>query len=168
MMSRRPRSALDAAFQILARRDHFVAELEIKLRRRGFDQAEVDEAVQRCIELGYLDDARAAERFVEQQAQIRGWGPLHLVAEMRRRGVEEALAERMVAGRPELARKALALSLERLERREAGGWWKLHARKGRMVSSLINRGFEAEEATGAVLELAAERERQHHAFDEQR
>jgi len=165
-MSRPARDALQVAYSVLARRDHFTAELVVKLGRRGFPAHEVDEAVARCGELGYLDDARVAVRFVEQYGLQRGWSPRRLVAEMHRRGVDEALAERAVAARPELAHQALAQSLARLARREADDWWTLPARKARMVSSLVNRGFEAEEATSAVLELAAARERQHHATDD--
>lgn len=157
----------EAAFRALARRDHFVGELRLKLRHRGYEVSEIEEAITACLEHGYLDEARVARRFVRQQSVHRGWGPLRLIAEMKRRGVDEALAEATVAERPDLVRQALELSLERLERREARGWWALHARKGRMVSSLLNRGFEAEEAASAVLELAAQREREHHAFDEQ-
>jgi regulatory protein len=165
-MSRPARDALQVAYSVLARRDHFTSELIAKLGRRGFPACEVDEAVARCRELGYLDDDRVAARFVEQYGLHRGWSPLRLVAEMRRRGVDEAVAERAVAARTGLAHQALTTSLARLERREAEGWWALPARKARMVSSLVNRGFDAEEATSAVDELAAARERQHHATDD--
>ena len=44
--------ALEAAFRVLARRDHTRRELILKLRRKGFGRQAIDGALQRCRELG--------------------------------------------------------------------------------------------------------------------
>ena len=166
-MTRQPRSAYQTALAILARRDHFRRELAEKLRRRGYPEDELEDALARCAVAGLLDDQRLAARFVELRAADRGWGPHRLAAELRRRGLAAAAAERAAAASPELADAALATALRRLERRAPAGWWRDGRRRARMLSSLVTRGFDAEAAIAAVDELAASRESTHHELDDE-
>lgn len=159
--------AFAKALELLALRDHFRAELAEKLRRRGFAEEEVEAALGRCRELGYLDDERAAERFVEISAVRKGWGPRRLEQELVRRGVERGVAARAAALDPERAAEALETALRRVAGRAAPGWWRLPRGRARMVSSLVNRGFDAEDARRAVDRLAAEKESQNHAPDDE-
>ncbi len=158
-MMRGMEPVLAKALELLAGRDHFAAELEEKLRRRGFSREEIAVAVQRCRELGFLDEARLARRFVEVQAGRKGWGPRRIEAELARRGVPREVAAAAVREAERHAARALAVALERAERRAPGGWWRLPAARARMVTSLLRRGFDPEEARRAVEELAARRER---------
>jgi regulatory protein len=159
--------AYQAALRMLARRDHFRAELEGKLRQRGLPSAEVNAALARCDALGLIDDERLASRFAEVRATENGWGPRRIEAELRRRGVDRGTAEE--ASRLDRARLrvALATALRRAELRAPAGWWRLSERRARMVSSLLARGFEAADAIAAVSELAASRENDDHALDDQ-
>ena len=88
----------DKAVQLLAARPHFRRELEAKLRQRGFPSGEIEEALDRLTDQGYLDDRAAARSFVEGRA-ARGEGRARLRAELAKRGapeeaIEEALSER--------------------------------------------------------------------------
>ncbi len=162
------RSAFAEALRLLGRRAFFTAELVSRLRDKGYSGAEVREAVDRCRELGYLDDAAVAARFVELRAVSRGWGPRRLRAELLKRGAPAEVAAEASRLDPETGRRALANALERAERRAPEGWWRLHERRARMVSSLINRGFDTRAAIEAVDRLAAEREKTDHAIDDER
>jgi regulatory protein len=153
--------AFQAALRLLSHRDYFRQELVARLRRKRFADDLIEQAVARCIELGYLDDMRLTERFVELRAVGRGWGPLRLVAELKRRGVKHETAVAAVGRRGELFAEALQVALRRAEQRAVKGWWALHERQARMISSLIGRGFEADDAIQAVRELAALRENEH-------
>jgi regulatory protein len=87
----------DKAVQLLAARPHFRWELEAKLRQRGFSSEEIDEALGRLTDQGYLDDRAAARSFVEGRA-AKGEGRARLRAELAKRGapeeaIEEALSE---------------------------------------------------------------------------
>ena len=159
--------AYSAALRMLGRRDHFRVELQNKLLRKGFGEAEIRSAVDRCSELGLLDDSNLARRFVELRAATRGWGPRRLELELAKRGVDRTLAAE--ASRLDSASlgEALATALRRTELRSREGWWRLPERRARMVSSLIARGFEAADAIAAVSELATTRERENHASDDQ-
>src|SRR5210317_2043010 len=90
---RQPRSnALDSAFRILARRDHTRRELALKLRQRGFDCRAIEDALARCLALGYLDDAKTALLIARQLTQ-RGYGPLRVRQVLVQKGLDDALIE---------------------------------------------------------------------------
>lgn len=82
-----------AALRILTRRDYSRAELQKRLLDKGYDQARVEETLQRCLDCGYLDDARfALHRATGLINQGRAVGP-RLLADLRQRGIAEDLAE---------------------------------------------------------------------------
>lgn len=152
---------------MLARRDHFRAEIVDKLRRRGLDEDEVSAAVERCTSIGLVDDDGLARRFADVRSTENGWGPRRIEAELRRRGVARDVAEEAARLDAARLRAALAKALRRAEIRAPAGWWRLPERRARMVSSLLTRGFEAGDAVAAVTELAASRERDEDALDDQ-
>ncbi len=160
------RSAYRAALDLLARRDHFRRELERKLSRKDFSDADIEKALARCEQRGLLDDENTAARFVEVRAISRGWGPRRLEAELLERGVAREVAEAAARLSPDTAAQAMGAALRRLLSRAPAEWWRDGQRRARMVSSLIGRGFAADDAYAAISELAAERENDH-ATDEQ-
>jgi len=160
--------AFDKALDLLSRRDHLEAELVEKLRRRGYDSGEIEAAISRCRELGYLDDMAVARRFVEVRAVAKGWGRYRLRAEILRRGAPSDVAEEASRLDPESEAAALGEALRRAERGQPEGWWRLHERRGRVISSLVKRGFDTEAAMRAVDELVRQREKENHASHEQR
>ena len=151
-------SAYDKALKLIARRDHFRAELVEKLRRKGFDDADISKALERLDELDLLDDERLAERFFEFRSVDRGWGSRRLTMELRRRGVDGHLAERVSRLDDDLHDRALETAVRRVEVHAKHGWWRLPERRARLISSLIARGFAADVAHGAISRLANERE----------
>lgn len=160
--------AFHKALDLLSRRDHLTAELVEKLRRRDYAVEEIDEAVRRCRELGYLDDSRVARRFVEVWAAKKGWGPHRLRAELLRRGAPPGIASEVSRLTPEMEAAALHMALRRAELGQPEGWWRLHEGRGRVISSLVKRGFHTEAAVREVDELARQRENENHASHEQR
>jgi len=160
-------AAYPAALKLLARRDYFREELAGRLGRKGFAGDQVEAALSRCDHLGLLDDRRLAERFAVLRATTSGWGPHRVEAELRRRGVDSAIAQRAARLEPEVHEQALRLALRRAEGRARPEWWRLPARRARMLSSLVNRGFDADDARSAVRDLATERESQQHANDDE-
>ena len=85
------------AARALARRDHSVAELERKLRDRGFSAGVGAEVIARLTKSGFLDDRRFAERWAESAVRNgRGYGP-RLRLELIRRGVSREIVTDIVA-----------------------------------------------------------------------
>jgi len=150
--------AYDKALKLIARRDHFRAELFEKLGRKGFGDDDINQAIERLDELDLLDDESLAERFVEFRSVDRGWGPRRLSMELRRRGVDSHLAERVSRLDDELHDRALETAVRRVEVGAKHGWWRLPERRARLVSSLIARGFTTDVAYGVISRLATERE----------
>lgn len=80
------------ALRLLTRCDRSTVELRRKLLERDFDAARVEQTLERCAELGYLDDARyAARRAVGLMNQGRAVGQ-RILADLRQHGISEDLA----------------------------------------------------------------------------
>ena len=78
--------------RLLTGRDYSQAELRQRLRDKGFATERIDDALQRCLDLGYLDDARyALNRATSLMKQGRAVGPRILV-DLRQRGINDDLA----------------------------------------------------------------------------
>lgn len=78
--------AYDSALRLLCRREHSADELSVKLSQKGFQPAEINEALEECQRLGLQSD----ERFVEQMVRLRirqGYGPLKISQELKSKGV---------------------------------------------------------------------------------
>ena len=81
--------ALTQATRLLASTDKTRAQLEQALARRGYQPAEIEDALQRAAALGYLDDLRVARR--RAQAELRaGWAGEALLARLLQAGLGEA------------------------------------------------------------------------------
>lgn len=75
------RSAFDAAMQYLARREHALSELKVKLLQKGFTVPEVEQALKACQVQGYQSDRRYAESLIRTRVK-QGWGPLRVQQEL--------------------------------------------------------------------------------------
>jgi regulatory protein len=131
-------SAYEAAVRYLAGRAHSRAELWRKLLRRGHEEADVEAAIVRLTERGYLDDAGFAAGHVRRRSA--SLGPLALSAELAARGIDREVAQRALAG---LSREAQLDAATRLAARDAGrkrpaGYKELLDSAG---PKLLRRGF---------------------------
>ena len=93
--------------RLLAGRAHSRAEMQRKLARRGYTPEEVEVALVRLDELGYLDDLAFAEGLVRVRSASRG--PRALSAELAKRGVGRAQADRALASYDEALQLASAM-----------------------------------------------------------
>ena len=90
--------ALAYAVRALTRRDHSVAEMERKLRDKGFSVGVIAGLIARLGKSGYLDDRRFAERWAESAVRSgRGYGP-RLRMELARRGISREIIADVLAG----------------------------------------------------------------------
>jgi regulatory protein len=78
------------ALRYLGRREHSVAELESKLRQRGVEPGTLEEVMASLLEHDLVSDERYAEAWVRMRVQ-KGFGPARIRAELRRKGVSDAL-----------------------------------------------------------------------------
>lgn len=81
--------------RLLAATDKTRAQLAAALASRGYEQKEVDHALERAAALGYLDDTRVARR--RAQADLKaGWAGEALLARLVQAGLEDQTARAAV------------------------------------------------------------------------
>ncbi len=101
MRERKP-ARLDAAalweyaLKTLAGRAHSSGELREKLRRKAERAADVDAAIARLKENGYLNDRKFAESFAAARLENEGLGRTRVLADLSRRRVAPAVARQTV------------------------------------------------------------------------
>jgi regulatory protein len=107
----------------------------------GYTREEIDDAIERLKDLGYIDDRNYAERFLEIQIDKKR-GRRRVAEELRRHGIEARLADEVIAeGYPEdverdnalaLAEKILASLPDGLDRRK---------KAQKLNSRLVTQGY---------------------------
>lgn len=86
-------AAIEAvALRLLAQREHSHRELSRKLHARKLDPALIEPLLERLEAEGALDEARLTGHYVAERAE-KGFGPLRIRAELREKGVSDALIE---------------------------------------------------------------------------
>jgi regulatory protein len=86
----------DFALKALAGRAHSTGELRRKLTERAERAADVEEAIARLREYGYLNDNRFAENFAGAKLENHGLGKSRVLRDLRQRKVSSGIAERTV------------------------------------------------------------------------
>ena len=87
---------LSYSARILAVRAQTVSELRQKLTRRAADRNDVDEAMRRLKENGYLNDQRFAESFANWRRDREGFGKTRVVRDLLSRRVAPEVAKKAV------------------------------------------------------------------------
>jgi SOS response regulatory protein OraA/RecX len=90
-----PANAFDAAVKLLKGRAKSRMTLERDLIKRGFSESEVDSALQKASELGYLDDAVYAQTKARAGVTM-GRSRADILRRLEKDGVDRSLAERVM------------------------------------------------------------------------
>lgn len=88
----RPKEIRRKAMDLLARREHGVAELRGKLLSKGYAPAVVDEQLRLLERENLLSDRRFAESYVNFRSK-KGFGPLRIRQELKEKGLDGALID---------------------------------------------------------------------------
>jgi regulatory protein len=135
------------AWRSLNRRDRTVDEVGGMLLGKRVEPAVADQVVTELIELGYLDDARYAQRFAEDRRRLDGWGSERIARRLRELGVDrEHLDAALAAQDPE---EEMAAALELLRRR-CPAPPATRAERDRALGILVRRGYPPELAFDAL------------------
>ncbi len=141
-----PADAFERALVALSHHERTTGELAEWLAARGYPQGEVEEAINRLVESGAIDDERFAMRFAEDKRELSGWGPDRIREALAKRNLDRALIDAALAG--DGRETQLDRAIELLERR---GDPPLDDRsRSRALAFLARRGYEAELAYEAV------------------
>ena len=140
-----PVSARKRAMDFLAQREHGEQEITRKLVSRGFDNKVVEAAVSELISDGLLSDSRFAEAFVHSRFK-KGSGPQKIRAELRQRGIDDALIS---ASMEAIAEQWLERVREVREKKFGPGKPGDFKERSRQMRFLQQRGFTSEQISGA-------------------
>jgi regulatory protein len=91
-----PFRARERALRLLGVRDRSRREVEMRLRRAGFEPQVVADTVAWLQDLNYLDDRRFAFAYAEEK-QRSGWAPRRIRAELAGKGLERGVVEEVLA-----------------------------------------------------------------------
>jgi regulatory protein len=89
--------ALRKAFRSLAARDRTEWEIRTRLKAGSFDDATVDSVIKRLYELGYLDDASTARRWIRHLALEKLLSDRRIEARLAERGLDRSLIRQAIA-----------------------------------------------------------------------
>lgn len=146
-MAKPTRTIRVAAMDYLSRREHATHELFQKLLAKGeYEADDISVALARLTNQDLLSDVRFTEAFIHQRAN-RGSGPLKIRAELRQKGISDAMIETFLDERNVLwCKSAQAVYLKKYGS-EYPSDLKVKARQNRFLQS---RGFSSEQIRYAM------------------
>jgi regulatory protein len=135
-----------SALSALNRREHSRLELARKLQAKGYSEEEVESALDRLVEKGWLDDARYAGALARTRASS-GQGPRRIQHTLARQGVTDEASEAALAScEVDWKRQARALVVRRFGAADL--------RRGplqqKALAFLLRRGFDLDVARAAL------------------
>jgi regulatory protein len=135
------------AWRSLNKRDRTVDEVGDMLLGKRVEPAVADQVVTELIELGYLDDARYAQRFAEDRRRLDGWGSERIARRLRELGIDRDHSDAALAAQdPE---EELAAAVELLRRR-CPDPPATRAERDRALGILVRRGYAPDLAFDAL------------------
>lgn len=144
-----PKTALMYAVDLLARQEQSSAKLREKLKRKNYDEEEIEAALQRLMELHYLDDAGACQRqfdflYEESRSSVQ-----QIVAKLLQRGFESSMIKSCIPSDTYEREKEAALRVLSLK-------YHRPADPRKMMANLYQKGFAVDAARAAVETFAAQ------------
>ena len=134
-------SANAAAETLLGRRAYSARGLLDKLLEKGYSESESVKAVQRLMELGYLDDGEYA-RSLAASLTRRGYGARRVKQTLRAKGVDEETAAETAEIDEDEEDQRIDRWLEKLTKGRLDDGGMLDAKeKSRLFAALLRRGF---------------------------
>ena len=144
----------ERALRLLSFRSRSRSELRSRLLRAGYEALEVEQALDDLEAVGLVDDERFAREVAEDRRKW-GYGPRAGLATLRTKGVDRAVAERVVdETQPEdEEERAIEVARTRFRRLEA---LEPAVAGRRLLSFLLRRGYEPEIARAACRRVLEE------------
>lgn len=169
-----PTIVMEAAATFISVRARSVAETRRRLRHLGYPHELIEVALERLVEMRYLDDASFAEAWVESRDRARPRGESALRRELAQKGIERELVGRVLDERRqpegEVARDGAGdggphadpdrIAAERLLDRRAGALLREpdpRKRRARTYALLARNGFDPETCREATTRWLADR-----------
>jgi regulatory protein len=141
---------------MLVRRDFSTAQLRARLRQRGCETADIDQAIARLCADGTIDDRRVARALARHHAEIKHRGRSRVARELEAAGIDRDTARDAVqAAFGEVDESAL---LERAIAKRLRGRIRDLAQFRRLYAYLLRQGFSSASALRALKARGADAE----------
>jgi regulatory protein len=140
--------ALDLSYRYLGFRDRTVLEVRRHLKAKRVEPDTIEQAVAELSELGYLDDARFAQRFVEDRRTLDHWGNERIERKLVASGIDAGLITAALAA-GDAAETQLEAALTILIRRFRTPP-ETDRDRDRALGFLVRKGYELETAYAAI------------------
>lgn len=136
------RNPFYVAQEILSRRDHSEFEVTAKLKRKGFNTAQIQPVMTWLREKKLVNDASFAEKYTQSVLDYKKVGPMWIKQKLRQKSVPAVCIEDALA-------KLLSPSQEvEIARQAADAWRRLHPAhkndRNRLTRFLASRGFSSQ------------------------
>ncbi|MCW2994556.1 MAG: hypothetical protein JWQ18_2051 [Conexibacter sp.] len=140
--------ALDLSYRYLGFRDRTVLEVRRHLEAKRVEPDTIEQSVAELCDLGYLDDARFAQRFVEDRRALDHWGNERIERKLLASGVDaDLVAAALAAG--DAAESQFTAALATLSRRFPAPP-ETPKDRDRALGFLVRKGYEMETAYDAI------------------
>lgn len=140
------------ALSFLARRFHSEKELLIKLKQKSYEERLIKLVLNELKEKSFIDDQVFTNHFIEEKLKRKRWGKNKIRAALFNKGVSASIIDEVFQYfDSEVDQNLAALELtkkkyENLKKRESD----IRKLKQKLISFLLNRGFEYEVSAEAV------------------
>ncbi len=146
--------ALQALMRLCARAEKSTGDARRLMRSWGVAEAEQQGVVDRLVALRFIDNSRYAEAYAREKSDLAGWGPRKIAMQLRAKGVERDIVERVLATLDDDSQ--LKRLTERLQRKmrttKAANDYEL---RGKLLRYAMSLGYDyelAKELTDKIVE----------------
>jgi len=141
----------DTFYDYLSRRDHGSFELKQKALKKGYPANIIDEVLGEFDQKGLLNDESFAKKFAADKAEFKNWGPIKIIAALRKKGVSKRVAEKAVrTATNDLDQVQICVDLLTKRKRHFFRETDTFKRKQKMYRYLAGKGFKAPTITKAI------------------
>jgi regulatory protein len=149
--------AYTTALTLLSRRELSVRQVRERLGRRKFGAHEIEQAIERLVADGTLDDRRVALAYARMQASIKGHGRRRVLQQVQQLGVSAEIAKGAVSDVFGEISEAALLDQAIHRRLKGASPATLDAKgKARVVRSLVSKGFEPSQVIARLRQKGAD------------
>ncbi len=142
------RKAYDSAIRMLTLRAHSEFELKNKLLRKGYSGCFADSAIEKCKELGFIDDLDFGIRYGTELVKNKRYGPIRLRNALIAKGLSRSdIIDAMHA----IDYDSTACILELIEKKYSD-CFDSDKKKRKMIDGIMRHGYSFSDITTAIRE----------------
>ena len=142
------RKAFNKCADLLSRRDHSINELRDKLLRT-VDEASADKAIDKFIEMGYLDDEKFARALAEHLYDTKHYSDSHVKQELYQRGISRDIINDIV----ESAENDSVQSVMTIINKKYLNKLNMEGGREKVIDAMVRKGFSYSDIKSALEQI---------------